>query len=246
VILDGAIMSDQLRCFVTLESYVAEEAHLLMVCSGGPACIFALNQDYIIHEEALDLPGYVAVSYLKRPADHPSEAVGLGVDGSIVFESCRIDQRSLLDNRILVANVTGQFKGTLEIVLLDGSKQHSGLEGYFSIPYHTAGLGAEDVLQEFPEDNCEGGFRTGKLHGLGPAASRHPSRRVRSSFAHVHPATAGRARDPSQPRRSPGPFVIGPTSCFCRNGSRILQGGQVSGEIRCSQWTNSPRRPLVL
>jgi hypothetical protein len=142
-----------------LRSTVPDEAYLTLGCIEGAGCMFELNRDYPIHKDAADLPGYVGVVYEKLPNESPPEAIALGTDGSIVFESCRIDQRDPRNNRVLMVNLTGQFKGTLEVVLPPDSTLHySGLEGYFSLPFVTAGLAAEDVLQQYLEDSCEGGY----------------------------------------------------------------------------------------
>ncbi len=141
---------------------VPEEASLVLGCYEGAGCLFELNRDYVIHRDAVDLPGYVGVAYEKHPTESPPDAIGIGNSGSVSFESCRIDQRLQSDNRILLVNLTGRFKGTMETVVPPGHELlSSGLEGYFSIPFVTGGLGVEDALQQYLEVNCEGGYPEG-------------------------------------------------------------------------------------
>ena len=145
-----------------INSQVPEEASLILGCYEGAGCIFELEREFVIHRDAVDIPGYVGVAYEKRPSESPPEAIGIGTGGSVVFESCRIDQRFGEDNRIILVNMTGQFKGTLETVVPpDHLLYSSGLEGYFTIPFVVSGLGVEDALQQYLESNCEGGYPDG-------------------------------------------------------------------------------------
>ncbi|UCF32415.1 MAG: S8/S53 family peptidase [Phycisphaerales bacterium] len=143
----------------TLESAVTEDAHLLVACLNGIECSFELGKAYPIHREALDIPGYVAVTYqIPRENDVP-EYVGLGISGSVVFDECRIDERYPVTNDIAAVGVTGGFSGALEVVHLDSSKHYVSLEGAFGIPFISTmvGMPNEPVI-EYLEANCEGGI----------------------------------------------------------------------------------------
>jgi len=144
-----------------LRSYVGPDANLLLGCREGFECTFELGKSYPIHEDALDLPGYVAVSYTHHPEEDVLEAIGLGLSGSVLFESCRIDQRLPLGNRILEISMTGHFSGNLRVVNVpSNSTSYETLEGYFSLPFITLGLSPDEPVYQYIEDNCEGGYPT--------------------------------------------------------------------------------------
>jgi hypothetical protein len=117
-------------------------------------CTFSLGEFPFVEELT---PNAAGLSFTLDPAD-PIKGMGTANSGILTVKSCRIDQRFELNNQPFLVNVEGKIEGTISIGRLDQPPpQTQSMDGVFSMPFNTGGLGLSNDLLDTLEKECEGG-----------------------------------------------------------------------------------------
>ena len=126
-------------------------AYLRLATTGGSE--FALGTHIILSSSVEGDAGVTATFKDRESAD-----VGTGVSGSIIFDSCRIDDREPFAGiNAWVIQASGAFEGVVEVAHTDGRPQSlHWFSGYFSLPLIVS-PGANEEDAQYLEHHCAGG-----------------------------------------------------------------------------------------